>query len=58
MELLGTHNMKEERVLYPAIDQLTSAEERENGLSKYERHSRGAIQALLRTALTGIKLEG
>jgi regulator of cell morphogenesis and NO signaling len=26
--LLGSHNMKEERVLYPAIDQLTSAEER------------------------------
>ncbi len=29
LELLGSHNMKEERVLYPAIDQLTSAEERE-----------------------------
>jgi iron-sulfur cluster repair protein YtfE (RIC family) len=29
LDLLGTHNMKEERVLYPAIDQLTSAEERE-----------------------------
>ena len=28
LDLLGTHNMKEERVLYPAIDQLTSAEER------------------------------
>ena len=27
--LLGSHNMKEERVLYPAIDQVTSAEERE-----------------------------
>lgn len=29
LDLLGSHNMKEERVLYPAIDQLTSAEERE-----------------------------
>jgi iron-sulfur cluster repair protein YtfE (RIC family) len=29
LDLLGTHNLKEERVLYPAIDQLTSAEERE-----------------------------
>ena len=28
LDLLGSHNMKEERVLYPAIDQLTSAEER------------------------------
>lgn len=27
--LLGSHNMKEERVLYPALDQITSAEERE-----------------------------
>ena len=29
LDLLGSHNIKEERVLYPAIDQLTSAEERE-----------------------------
>jgi iron-sulfur cluster repair protein YtfE (RIC family) len=29
LDLLGPHNMKEERVLYPAIDQLTSAEDRE-----------------------------
>jgi len=29
LDLLGSHNMKEELVLYPAIDQLTSAEERE-----------------------------
>jgi iron-sulfur cluster repair protein YtfE (RIC family) len=29
LDLLGSHNMKEERVLYPTIDQLTSAEERE-----------------------------
>ncbi len=29
LDLLGSHNMKEERVLYPAIDHLTSAEERE-----------------------------
>jgi regulator of cell morphogenesis and NO signaling len=29
LDLLGSHNMKEERVLYPAIDQLTSAEERD-----------------------------
>ena len=29
VDLLGSHNLKEERVLYPAIDQLTSAEERE-----------------------------
>ncbi len=29
LTLLGSHNMKEERVLYPSIDQVTSAEERE-----------------------------
>jgi len=29
LSLLGSHNMKEERVLYPSIDQVTSAEERE-----------------------------
>lgn len=27
LDLLGSHNMKEERVLYPSIDQLSSAEE-------------------------------
>jgi len=29
LELLGSHNRKEERALYPAIDQVTSVEERE-----------------------------
>ena len=29
LDLLGAHNRKEERALYPAIDQVTSAEERE-----------------------------
>jgi regulator of cell morphogenesis and NO signaling len=29
LNLLGSHNRKEERALYPAIDQVTSAEERE-----------------------------
>jgi regulator of cell morphogenesis and NO signaling len=29
LNLLGSHNMKEERVLYPGIDRVTSAEERE-----------------------------
>lgn len=29
MDLLASHNMKEERVLYPSIDQVTSEEERE-----------------------------
>jgi iron-sulfur cluster repair protein YtfE (RIC family) len=29
LNILGSHNMKEERVLYPGIDQVTSAEERE-----------------------------
>jgi regulator of cell morphogenesis and NO signaling len=29
LNLLGSHNMKEERVLYPAIDQVTSPDERE-----------------------------
>lgn len=29
LNMLGSHNMKEERVLYPAIDQVTSPEERE-----------------------------
>jgi iron-sulfur cluster repair protein YtfE (RIC family) len=29
LNILGSHNMKEERLLYPGIDQVTSAEERE-----------------------------
>jgi len=29
MDLLGSHNMKEERVLYPSIDQVTTQEERD-----------------------------
>lgn len=29
LSVLGSHNMKEERVLYPSIDNVTSAEERE-----------------------------
>ena len=29
LNLLGSHNMKEERVLYPGIDRVTSAGERE-----------------------------
>lgn len=29
LNLLGSHNRKEERALYPAIDQVASAEERE-----------------------------
>lgn len=29
LDLLGSHNRKEERALYPAIDQIASAEERE-----------------------------
>ena len=29
LNLLGSHNMKEERVLYPSIDQVTNEEERE-----------------------------
>jgi regulator of cell morphogenesis and NO signaling len=29
LDLLGSHNRKEERALYPAIDQVTNAEERE-----------------------------
>ena len=29
LNLLGSHNMKEERVLYPGIDRVTSAEDRE-----------------------------
>lgn len=28
VEILASHNMKEERILYPAIDQIVSAEER------------------------------
>lgn len=30
LELLGSHNMKEERILYPSIDQVTTDEERES----------------------------
>jgi regulator of cell morphogenesis and NO signaling len=29
LDLLGSHNRKEERALYPAIDQVAGAEERE-----------------------------
>jgi hemerythrin-like domain-containing protein len=29
LDLLGSHNRKEERALYPAIDKVTSAEERQ-----------------------------
>jgi regulator of cell morphogenesis and NO signaling len=29
LDLLGSHNRKEERALYPAIDQVANAEERE-----------------------------
>lgn len=29
LDILGSHNMKEERVLYPAIDNVTNSEERE-----------------------------
>ena len=29
LDLLGSHNRKEERALYPAIDQVTSPEERD-----------------------------
>jgi hemerythrin-like domain-containing protein len=29
LNLLGSHNMKEEQVLYPAINQVTNEEERE-----------------------------
>jgi hemerythrin-like domain-containing protein len=28
VEILASHNMKEERILYPAIDQIVSAEDR------------------------------
>lgn len=33
-QLLGSHNLKEERVLYPSIDQVTTPEERENVFQK------------------------
>ena len=34
LNLLGSHNMKEERVLYPGIDRVTSAEARETVFRK------------------------
>jgi regulator of cell morphogenesis and NO signaling len=34
LNILGSHNMKEERVLYPAIDQVTNEEERETVFRK------------------------
>lgn len=37
LNLLRSHNMKEERILYPAIDQATTPEEREAVFSKMER---------------------
>jgi iron-sulfur cluster repair protein YtfE (RIC family) len=37
LDLLGSHNMKEERVLYPAIDQVTTQEERNVVYQKMEQ---------------------
>jgi hemerythrin-like domain-containing protein len=37
LDLLGSHNMKEERVLYPAIDQVTTQEERNVVYRKMEQ---------------------
>src|SRR5262245_28074283 len=34
LQLLGSHNLKEERVLYPSIDQVTTPEEREDVFQK------------------------
>jgi iron-sulfur cluster repair protein YtfE (RIC family) len=36
LNLLGSHNMKEERVLYPGIDRVTSAIDRETVFQKME----------------------
>jgi len=37
LNLLGSHNMKEERILYPSIDQVTTQEERETVFRSMER---------------------
>jgi iron-sulfur cluster repair protein YtfE (RIC family) len=37
LNILGSHNMKEERVLYPAIDQVTTQEERNVVYRKMEQ---------------------
>lgn len=37
LTILGSHNMKEERVLYPAIDQVTTPEECKNVFQKMEQ---------------------
>ena len=37
VNLLGSHNMKEERVLYPAIDQVTTPEEGNDGFLKMKQ---------------------
>ena len=37
LNLLGSHNLKEERVLYPAIDQVTTQEERDAVYRKMEQ---------------------
>ena len=37
LEVLGSHNQKEEHILYPMIDQLTSDTERENIFAQMEK---------------------
>jgi iron-sulfur cluster repair protein YtfE (RIC family) len=37
LALLGSHNMKEERILYPSIDQVTTQEERDTVFQGMER---------------------
>jgi len=39
LKLLGSHNLKEERVLYPSIDQVTTPEECENIFQKVRQIS-------------------
>ena len=34
LEVLGSHNQKEENILYPAIDNLTSEQEKENAIKR------------------------
>lgn len=45
LALLGAHNLKEERVLYPAIDQVTTPEERQDILKTIQEFSEDRCEA-------------
>jgi len=43
LEVLGSHNQKEENILYPAIDNLTSEQEKEQSITRMTELSSGNL---------------